>query len=198
LLEARSVKIHSAQFVVSAASRSQFPKDRLLEFAFAGRSNVGKSSLLNCLVGRKIAKISQTPGKTQTINFFLIDDRFYFVDLPGYGYAKVPKAIKQGWQKLLEGYIGDRPNLKAVIVIIDARREEIPQADLQMIEYVLSVGASCIPVFTKVDKLSRSEQARLKREVFTQLPPGLEPLPFSSITGEGKKELQKILSDYLA
>jgi GTP-binding protein len=191
------MKIQSAQFVISAANPSQFPRDHLPEVAFAGRSNVGKSSLLNCLVGRKIAKISGTPGKTQTINFFLINEQFYFVDLPGYGYAKVSKSVQQSWQRLVEGYIRRRENLKAVVVIIDARREEIPPADLQMIEYVLSMNVRCIPVFTKADKLNRSAQARLKRTTFTQLPTDIEPILFSAVTGEGKKALQKIVSAHL-
>jgi GTP-binding protein len=191
------MKIQSVQFIISAARPSQFPKSHLPEIAFGGRSNVGKSSLLNCLVGRKIAKISGTPGKTQTINFFLINEQFYFVDLPGYGYAKVSKSMQQSWQRLVEGYISRRENLKAVVVIIDARREEIPPADLQMIEYVLSIGVHCIPAFTKADKLNRSAQARLKKNTFSQLPADVEPVLFSSVTGEGKKTLQKILSALL-
>jgi GTP-binding protein len=192
------VKIQSLQFIISAASPSQFPKGRLPEIAFSGRSNVGKSSLLNCLVGAKIAKISGTPGKTQTINFFLINDKLHFVDLPGYGYAKVSKAMQQSWRRLIEDYISRRENLKAVVVILDARREQIQASDLQMIEYVLSIGIPCIPVFTKVDKLNRSEQARLRKDVFSQLSADLKPIPFSAVTGEGKKALQDVLSKFLA
>jgi GTP-binding protein len=192
------VKIQTSQFVTSAFISSQFPKDRLPEVAFSGRSNVGKSSLLNCLVGKKIAKTSGTPGKTRSINFFLVNEKMYFVDLPGYGFAKVSKSIQRSWQQLVESYIGKRPTLKAVVVIIDARREEIPAADLQMIEWVLSVDVPCIPVFTKVDKLTRSEQARLKKHGFAQLPRGLEPILFSSLTCEGDRALLKRIIDSLA
>ncbi len=191
------MKIQSVQFILSAARKSQFPRDGLPEIAFAGRSNVGKSSLLNRLVGRRIAKTSGTPGKTRLINFFLINERFYFVDLPGYGYAKVSKTMQQSWQRLIESYIAGRKTLNAVVVIIDARRDVIPPADLQMIEYVSSVGVSVIPVFTKADKLNRSEQAGLKRSGFGQLPPGLEPILLSSVTGEGIQTLQRTLSQHL-
>ncbi|RJP19188.1 MAG: YihA family ribosome biogenesis GTP-binding protein [Candidatus Abyssobacteria bacterium SURF_5] len=192
------MKIQSVRYVLSAAAPSQFPKDRLAEVAFSGRSNVGKSSLLNRMVGRKIAKISQTPGKTRVINFFLVNEQLYFVDLPGYGYAKVSKAMQRGWQRLIEQYMEKRPNLKAVVVIIDARRERIPPADLQMIEYVLSLGIVCIPVFTKIDKLTRSERAALKRNGFAQLPARVEAHLFSALTGDGKKELLNTLAKYLA
>lgn len=192
------MKITSAEYVVSAFDRTQFPKDHLPEVAFAGRSNVGKSSLLNCLVGRDIAKISGTPGKTRAINFFLINRKFYFVDLPGYGYARVPKRMQQGWRQLLEGYIGGRPNLKAAVVIIDVRREAIPSMDLQMMDYLSSVKVPCVPVLTKVDKLSRSELARIRKTHARQLPPEAHPTLFSAVTREGLSELRKRIADYLA
>ena len=192
------MKIVCAEYVTSAFNRSQFPMDRLPEIAFAGRSNVGKSSLLNCLAGKQIAKTSGTPGKTRAINFFLVNQKFYFVDLPGYGFARVPKRMQQGWQRLIEGYLGQRANLRATIVIIDIRREKIPKADLQMMEYLLSVDVPCLPVFTKVDKLSRSELARMKKAHAPQLPPECRPALFSAVTREGLPELNKRIASYLA
>lgn len=192
------MKITSSEYIVSAFNRTQFPKDRLPEIAFAGRSNVGKSSLLNCLVGRDIAKISGTPGKTRAINFFLINRKFYFVDLPGYGYARVPKRMQESWRQLMEGYIGGRPNLRAAVVIIDVRREAIPEMDLQMIDYLSSVKVACVPVLTKVDKLSRSALARLKKAHARQLPSEAHPTLFSAVTREGLSELRNRIADYLA
>ena len=191
------MKIASADYIISAHNSSQFPQGHLPEIAFAGRSNVGKSSLLNCLVGRDIAKISGTPGKTRAINFFLINRKFYFVDLPGYGYARVSKEMQQSWRQLIEGYIGNRPNLRAIVLIIDARREEIPPTDFQMIDYIFSAGVPCVPVLTKIDKLSRSERARLKKTHFSQFPAGFEPILFSAVTREGLAELQKRVEHYL-
>jgi len=192
------MKIASADYIISAYNSSQFPQGHLPEIAFAGRSNVGKSSLLNCLVGRDVAKISGTPGKTRAINFFLINRNFYFVDLPGYGYARVSKEMQQAWRELIEGYIGNRPNLRAIVLIIDARREQIPPADLQMIDYILSVRVLCVPVLTKIDKLSHSELARIKKTHFSQFPAGFEPILFSAVTREGLAELQKQIAHYLA
>jgi len=186
-----AMKITSADFILSAYKVSQFPGDNLPEIAFAGRSNVGKSSLLNRLVGRDIAKISGTPGKTRSINFFLINEKFYLVDLPGYGFARVSKQMRRDWQKLIEGYISDRPNLRATIVIIDVRRETIPDSDIQMMDYLLSVEVPCIPVLTKVDKLSRSKLARMKKIHAKQLPEECEPVHFSAVTKDGLNDLRR-------
>ncbi len=191
------MKITSAEYIISAYTSSQFPHARLPEVAFAGRSNVGKSSLLNCLIGRDIAKVSGTPGKTRAINFFLINRKFHFVDLPGYGYARVSKEMQQSWHQLIEGYIGNRPNLRTIVLIIDARREQIPPTDLQMVDYILSVKVPYVPVLTKIDKLNRSELARLKKTLFSQFPPGFEPILFSAVTREGLAELQKRIANYL-
>ena len=192
------MKIVSVEYVISAFSTPQFPKDRLPEIAFAGRSNVGKSSLLNCLVAKRIAKTSGTPGKTRAINFFLINHKFYFVDLPGYGYARVPKRMQQDWQRLIEGYLGRRPNLRAAVVIIDIQREKIPPTDLQMMEYLISVDVPCLPVLTKVDKLGRSQVARMKKAHARQLPPEFRPTLFSAVTREGLPEIYKRIGAYLA
>jgi len=191
------MKIISAEFIISAYKPAQFPKDKLPEIAFAGRSNVGKSSLLNRLAGRDIAKISGTPGKTRSINFFLVNDRFYFVDLPGYGYARVSKQMRRDWQNLIEGYIPRRENLRAAIVIIDVRREAIPESDIQMMDYLLSVDVPCIPVLTKIDKLNRSKLARMKKIHARQLPGDCEPIFFSAVTKDGLSDLRKRIAAHL-
>ena len=192
------MKITSAEFVISAYGGSQFPTDRLPEIVFAGRSNVGKSSLLNRLAGKDIAKISGTPGKTRSINFFLINKKCYFVDLPGYGYARVSKSMRRDWQALIEGYISNSENLRASIVIIDVRREKIPESDIQMMEYLLSVDVPCIPVLTKIDKLNRSKLARMKKIHARQLPGSTEPVLFSAVTKDGLSELRKRIAAHLA
>jgi len=191
------MKITSTEYIISAHNKSQFPTDDRPEIAFAGRSNVGKSSLLNRFAGRGVAKISGTPGKTRAVNFFLVNDKFYLVDLPGYGYARVPKSMKRGWRALMEGYMGDRPSLRAAVVIIDVRRETIPEADTQMMDYLGSVGVPCIPVLTKIDKLSRSKLAQAKKACSRQLPEGAEPVFFSAVTKEGLNDLRKRIAGYL-
>jgi GTP-binding protein len=190
------MKITSAEYVISALDKTQFPQDRLPEVAFAGRSNVGKSSLLNRLAGKDIARISRTPGKTRAVNFFLINNKFYFVDLPGYGFARVSKSMRRDWHDLIEGYISGRPNLAAVIVLIDSRRDEIPDTDLQMIDYARHIRIPSIPVFTKIDKLNRSELARLKQAAARKLPSGSEPVLFSAVTAEGSADLLKRIGEY--
>ncbi len=191
------MKITSVEFILSAYQPVQFPGDRLPEVAFAGRSNVGKSSLLNRLVGQRVAKISSTPGKTRALNFFFINKKFYLVDLPGYGYARVSKTMRRDWQKLMETYISNRPNLSVVVVIIDVRREEIPESDIQMMQYLLSVKVPCIPVLTKVDKLSRSQRAKMKKLHAAQLPEEYEPVLFSAVTKEGLDELSRRVSFWI-
>lgn len=147
-------RITSADFVISAASPAQFPKGPAPEVAFAGRSNVGKSSLLNLLVGRKsLAKTSATPGKTQQINFFHINGRYHFVDLPGYGYAKVSKTDREAWARLIEAYLRERRQLQMVVSLCDIRHE--PTAlDRDMFVWLEEVGRPFLIVLTKSDKVS--------------------------------------------
>jgi len=191
------MKITSAEYIVSAVNKSQFPKDSLPEIAFAGRSNVGKSSLLNCLVGKSIAKTSGTPGKTRTINFFLMNGKFYYVDLPGYGYARVAKSMRKSWQDLMETYLTQRLNLKATVVIIDVRREEIPSSDMQMVDFLQSAQVPCIPVFTKADKLNRGALAQAVRLHKKQLPAQYEPILFSAVTKQGLQDLSRGIAGYI-
>lgn len=158
------MKVTSAKFIASAQTPESIPSYRRKEIAFLGRSNVGKSSLINSLLGVKgLARTSSTPGRTQALNFFLINESFHFVDLPGYGYAKVAKTERQAWGKLIEKYLAQREQLVLSILIVDARHEPSP-LDLQMKSWLEHFGLSFLVVNTKADKLSASEQkASLKR-----------------------------------
>jgi GTP-binding protein len=155
--------IKSAEFVTSATKPSQYPPALLPEIAFAGRSNTGKSSLINTLVNRKrLVKTSSTPGRTQLINFFDINKRFGFVDLPGYGYAKVPESVKKTWGPMVETYLLDRQTLKGVVVVMDIRR--VPgQEELNLVKWLSHYSIAAILVLTKTDKLSGNKQAKQRR-----------------------------------
>jgi GTP-binding protein len=160
----------------------------LPEVAFIGRSNVGKSSLINSLLGVKgLARTSSTPGRTQALNFFLINEQFYFVDLPGYGYAKTSKTNRQAWGKLIEKYLAEREQLVLSILIVDARHEPSP-LDLQMKSWLQHFGLSYLVVSTKIDKLSTNErrvsQARARESLGTD-----RVIPYSALTREGAREL---------
>ena len=154
------MQIKSAEFVTSATKPSQYPPVRLPEVAFAGRSNVGKSSLINTLVNRKhLVKTSSTPGRTRLINFFDINQRIGFVDLPGYGYAKVPDSVKKTWGPMIETYLSGRETLKGVVVIMDIRR--IPkQEELNLLGWLKHYSINGILVLTKTDKLSKNKQTK--------------------------------------
>lgn len=185
-----SLRIKSATYVKSVFDLKDLPKDQLPEIAFAGRSNVGKSSALNRLVNIKnLAKISSTPGKTKLINFFLINDNLYFVDLPGYGYAKAPKSMRRSWGKLVEGYLKERENLKGAVLLLDSRRGAL-EPDIELCQWLDFFGKRKLIVLTKKDKLSRSALAESKRSVSQAL--GLDSdslIPFSAKTGEGKEKI---------
>jgi GTP-binding protein len=150
--------ILSAEFITSATRLSQYPPADLPEIAFAGKSNVGKSSLINILVNRKrLVKTSTTPGRTQLINFFNINSQMTFVDLPGYGYAKVPIAIQKSWKPMIETYLSERPTLKAVVMIMDIRRTP-DEKDLYLLNWLGHHQIPTIPILTKTDKLKTSQQ----------------------------------------
>ena len=170
---------------------SKLPENTLPEIAFAGKSNVGKSSLINALMNRKsYARISATPGKTQTINFYNINNAMYLVDLPGYGYAKVTQEVKEQWGKLIERYLHGSKRLRAVFLLIDIRHE--PSAnDKRMYEWIVYNGYDPIIIATKLDKINRSQIQKHLKMVRTGLnvKPGTAVLPFSALTKQGREEI---------
>jgi GTP-binding protein len=186
-----------AAFLKSAFQESHYPPPDKIEVAFAGRSNVGKSSLLNVLVNRKnLARTSSTPGRTQALNFFLVDGHFYFVDLPGYGYARVSLEVKKSWRGMVEAYLRNRPNLKAVVVILDIRRG-LEEEDRELIDWLEQEGRNILVVLTKIDKLTRSERDSRVRRMEKDLSGVVseKPILFSAKTREGRKEIwDKLLS----
>jgi GTP-binding protein len=181
--------VHTARFLAGAADPAHIPQLSYPEVAFAGRSNVGKSSLLNRLVGQhKLARVSKTPGRTQQINFFLIDERLVCVDLPGYGFARVPLAVQQHWKHLVETYLSTRRTLRAVSVIIDLRRG-VEADDAQLLNYLHSHRISVLLVATKADKLAYGARQRRARQVTEELRPGVTLVVCSAKTGEGIDQL---------
>lgn len=178
---------------------SQLPENDKPEVAFAGKSNVGKSSLINALMNRKsYARISATPGKTQTINFYSINEEMYLVDLPGYGYAKVSEKEKAQWGKLVERYLHGSSMLKAVFLLIDIRH--VPSAnDRLMYEWILDKGFQPIMILTKLDKLKRSQvqkQIKVVKEGL-KLVSGTRVIPFSSVTKQGREEIWEVIESFL-
>lgn len=185
-------------FVKSVYTLSECPKGDIPEIAFVGRSNVGKSSLLNCIISRKgLAKTSSRPGKTQALNFFLLDTRCHFVDLPGYGYAKVPVKMKEEWNRVMFGYLRKREQLALVIQLVDARHKPTDK-DLEMLSILDEAEVPTLIVATKIDKLKRGERKKnLKRIQDTlELDDEAVIIPFSSETGEGRKELWTYIGDF--
>jgi len=176
------------EFVAGAARLDRLPPPSLPEIAFAGRSNVGKSALLNRLVHRhNLARVSKTPGRTQQINFFAVDERLLLVDLPGYGFARVPLAVKAQWRGLVEGYLTGRRTLRGVVVLVDVRRG-IQDDDAQLLDFLAAHGIASLLVATKVDKLSRDAGRRRLAEIAARHH-GPPPMAFSSLSGEGTAEL---------
>lgn len=192
------MKITSAEFIKSAKTPSEYPESGLPEIAFAGRSNVGKSSLINILVNRKrLVKTSATPGRTRLLNFFLINRSMVFVDLPGYGYAKVPVAIRKSWGPMIETYLSTRPALKGVVLIMDIRRDP-GEDERNFLSWLHGQGLGTIPVLTKSDKLSPNKQAaRVKAIQSALLPAGDELIRFSARTRQGKDRVWAALSRML-
>ena len=183
------MKITDARFVKSVYHLPDLPSPLLPELAFAGRSNVGKSSLINVLLNRRgFAKTSSTPGRTQSINFMEINSSYYFVDLPGYGYAHVPLAVRKQWQPLIEGYLAQRPTLRLLVLLCDIRRE--PQEDEEL--FVAWLSQHNIPlmvVLTKIDKLKKNGQAASRRQWQNRLGLSEQIVLFSAVTGEGKDKI---------
>ncbi|PYS51930.1 MAG: YihA family ribosome biogenesis GTP-binding protein [Acidobacteria bacterium] len=186
------MKISSVRFVKSATKPDDFPRDERPEIAFCGRSNIGKSSLLNTLTNsRELARTSASPGRTQTINFFLVNEQMYFVDLPGYGYAKVSKTVRESWGEMIESYLLKREPLKLALMLVDSR---IPptESDRMLKTWLDYHGIPNNVVLTKIDKLSRNELNRaLRTGAQTLNTKGI--IAFSAVTGYGKDEiLEKI------
>jgi len=185
------MKILNVALAAVAAVPKQYPEVTLPEMAFVGRSNVGKSSLINALINRRaLARVSQNPGKTRTINFYDIDGKMYFVDLPGYGYAKAPKNEREKWGEMIDKYLYNRENLKAIVHLIDIRHEPSKQ-DLQMYEWMKHYNYKTIFVLTKMDKIKRSQVPKHVKMIRQALGVGTDTvlIPFSSETKQGKEEL---------
>ena len=175
------MRIHSAEFLLSASTKRQFPAETLPEIAFAGRSNVGKSTLINSLLNRKkLVKTSATPGKTQLINFFKVNDKFYFVDLPGYGYAKVPESVRRKWQNLVEAYLSERKTLRNVVLIIDSRHNPTSQ-DRQLLEWLKYFQRPSLIVASKIDKLKKGQVKNNLQKIKNNLSIESAPLGHSSM-----------------
>ena len=186
---------NKADFIASYGISSQLPESDRPELSFSGRSNVGKSSLINKLCSRKnLARVSSTPGKTATINFYSVDD-CYFVDLPGYGYAKAAKSEKLRWADLMEGYFGSERNIALVVQLIDSRHKP-SKDDYDMLNFLKSGGYKTVIALTKIDKLNKTERAQRLEAFKTELAdfPDYETVPFSSQTGEGVDTLRKIIA----
>ena len=185
------MRIKQSEFIISAVKKQQYPTDNRVEIAFVGRSNVGKSSIINALTNRKkLAKVSQTPGKTRLINFFLINNDFYLVDLPGYGYAKVSKAEKASWGQTIERYLNGREELKRVVLLVDSRHK--PTADdVMMHEWIKHYGYDVIVVATKSDKLSNNNIKKSEKVIRETLKLNKEDklYLFSSLNKQGSEQL---------
>lgn len=191
--------INKAELEAVAVKPSQYPPEDLAEIAFAGRSNVGKSSLLNLLVNRKkLAYVSSTPGKTRTINFYRINDNFRIVDLPGYGYAKIPKKVSEQWGEMIEGYLKMRPNIIKVIQLVDIRHEPSKQ-DVQMYSYLKNYDLDGVVVATKADKISKGALQKHIGVIRKKLSMSVEDIviPVSSLKKQGHDELLSVMEEML-
>lgn len=190
------MNFNKAEFYTSYGLFKQIPKSDKLEIAFSGRSNVGKSSLINKILNRKsLARVSSMPGKTVTINFYTVDN-IYFADLPGYGYAKVSKSEKQRWAGLVEGYLADDRNLQLVFQLIDFRHP--PTADdIMMVNFLIDNEIPFVVVLTKADKLTKNERAKRREALLTELPcaEDIHIVEFSAQNGEGAQELRTIIEE---
>jgi GTP-binding protein len=187
------MKVTDARFIKSVYHLPDLPKPLLPELAFSGRSNVGKSSLINVLLNRKgFAKTSSTPGRTQSINFMEINSSFYFVDLPGYGYANVPLAVRKKWQPLIEGYLAQRTTLRLLVLLADIRRE--PQEDEELfVAWLKQLDIPLLVVLTKIDKVKKNSQVTSLRQWQKRLDIDEKIVLFSAVTGEGKEKIWRYL-----
>ncbi|HBF6774535.1 TPA: YihA family ribosome biogenesis GTP-binding protein [Clostridioides difficile] len=193
------MKIRSSEITMSAVNKSQYPAEGIPEIALAGRSNVGKSSIINTLLNRRnFARTSQTPGKTRTINFYLINNEFYFVDLPGYGYAKIAKSEKEKWGGIMERYLESRQELCSIFLLVDIRHE--PTADDKlMYEWIKHFRYNCVVIATKADKISRGQYQKhisiIRKKL--QMESSEKVIPVSSLKKTGVEELwEEIVNQY--
>ncbi|MDX6152074.1 MULTISPECIES: ribosome biogenesis GTP-binding protein YihA/YsxC [Marinococcus] len=193
------MKVHKSELVISAVSPKQYPEGGLPEIALAGRSNVGKSSFINSLLARKnLARTSSKPGKTRTLNFYNIEDRFLFVDVPGYGYAKVSKSERAAWGEMMEEYLKSRDVLKAAFMIIDFRHEPTKD-DIAMYDYLKFHELPVVIIATKADKITKNKRPRhLKRVKETlKLKPEDQTVVFSAETAQGKDEAWRAIEQFI-
>lgn len=190
--------IHSAKFICSAVTPDHYPPDDLPEVAFAGRSNVGKSSLINKILNRKkLVRTSKTPGRTQLLNFFEINELWRFVDLPGYGYAKVPAEVQKRWRPMVESYLTTRVNLRGMVWLLDIRRE-VSKEDLTLWDWLQAKQVTVIIVITKADKLSKNKRNKQAASIAKSLGrKAQELIQFSATSGEGKDEIWQALRQLL-
>ena len=192
------MRFNKVSFVLSVHALKQLPAEGLPEIAFAGRSNVGKSSLMNRLMGRKgMVKVSGRPGKTQGLNYFLVDDELHLVDLPGYGFAKVSRDMQDAWQGLITSYLETRASLKCVVVILDIRHQPKNQ-DTQLLTWLREKNIPFLPVYTKIDKLSGNQRAKNAKllDAGHTIDAGSRVL-FSAKTGQGREELIEALRKFI-
>jgi GTP-binding protein len=192
------MKILSAVFLKSAVEPSHYPAESLPEIAFVGRSNVGKSSLINGLVQRKgLAKTSNSPGRTRLINFFTVNDQFFLVDLPGYGFAKAPRTMKKGWGIMVEAYLRERRTLRLVVFVLDVRVDP-GENDLAMLHWLEFYRLPYLLVLTKIDKVSKQQMINHRRNILDMMgKPAVSDVLFSARTGAGREELWEEIEKFI-
>ena len=191
------MKLKSAELETVCGITSKLPNNPYPEFAFAGKSNVGKSSLINTLLNRKaLARVSSQPGKTQTINYYLVNKELYFVDLPGYGYAKVSQSEKKRWSGLIEGYLKSDRQIEIVFLLIDMRHAP-SQDDIDMVNFLIDTEMPFVIILTKADKLNKTKRAEMMEDFTKTIPcfSDIHVIPFSSQTAEGVEEIRSIIEE---
>ncbi|HVN76952.1 MAG TPA: ribosome biogenesis GTP-binding protein YihA/YsxC [Thermoanaerobaculaceae bacterium] len=191
------MRIERVTLRATVADHEKGPRDPLPQVAFAGRSNVGKSSLLNALFGTRLAAVSKTPGKTRTLNYYLVNDRWYFVDLPGYGYARAGQEQRREWGRNITAYLLAEERLRLVVGLVDPRIPTSP-LDLDLVGFVRQAGKPLLLVMTKTDRIGRGALAQASARLSRELAPGERPLAFSAHTGSGRREILAAIAERLA